>query len=231
MAASTLLKSCAMPPASWPIASIRCACAGCLRLLAQCQLTLKLGERSQKGLVRLCPLNRRPVQRVLQLQNLGRRHGNQFDGRHGRVGKRLAQLTDRPRNLSGQAPGEQEARSRKASAQHHRPAHRIPNRRLHLCLLIPTSTLHALRDDCALAANERIPLAGGVLGQPRPIFGGAQPRRGELADLGVWNARDEPAFAIDDGGKPVPRDIVDTEEVKEFSGPHGDSESTRAGHP
>ena len=53
------------------------------------------------------------------------------------------------------------------------------------------------------------------------------PRRGELADLGVWNARDEPAFAIDDGGKPVPRDIVDTEEVKEFSGPHGDRQSTK----
>ena len=70
--------------------------------------------------------------------------------------------------------------------------------------------------DCALARYERIPLKGGVLEQPRLIFDGAPPFRGELADLGAWNARDESALAIDDGGKPVPRDVLDTEEAQEF---------------
>jgi hypothetical protein len=48
-----------------------------------------------------------------------------------------------------------------------------------------------------------------------------------LADLGTWNARDEPAFAINDSGKPVPRDVLDTEEVQEFSLPHDNGEPAR----
>ena len=68
----------------------------------------------------------------------------------------------------------------------------------------------------ALARYERIALKGGVLEQPRLIFGRAPPLRGELADLGAWNARDEPAFALDDAGKPVPRDVVSTEEAQEL---------------
>ena len=67
-----------------------------------------------------------------------------------------------------------------------------------------------------IGANERVPLKGGILEQPRLIFGGAPPLRGELADLGAWNARDESAFAIDDAGKPVPRDVLGTEEAQEF---------------
>ena len=48
-----------------------------------------------------------------------------------------------------------------------------------------------------------------------------------MADRDAWNARDEPAFAIDDAGNPVPRDVVGTEEAQEFLMPHDDSEPAK----
>ena len=93
--------------------------------------------------------------------------------------------------------------------------------------LTATPTLQLLIDGLGIGRYERIPLKGGELEQPRLIFGGAPPFRGELADLGAWNARDEPAFAIDDAGKPVPRDVLGIEEAQEFSLPHDDSEPAK----
>ena len=130
----------------------------CLCLLAQRHLTLKIGEGRHERLVRVCPLNRRTVERVLQVQDLRRSGRNRLARFRGHVGKRLAQLIDRLSDLSGQAPGEQEARCRKASAQHDRPAHRIPSRRLQLrfldCDAPPSSYLSM---DCALAAMRGSP--------------------------------------------------------------------------
>ena len=74
--------------------------------------------------------------------------------------------------------------------------------------LTATPTVQLLMDGLGIGAYEHIALKGGILEQPRLIFGGAPPLRGELADLGAWNARDEPALAIDDAGKPVPRDVA-----------------------
>jgi hypothetical protein len=69
-----------------------------------------------------------------------------------------------------------------------------------------------------IGANERIAFKGHRLEHPRLIFGGEPPFGSELADLYAWHARDVSAFAIDDAGKPVPRDVVGIEEVQEFLG-------------
>ena len=74
---------------------------------------------------------------------------------------------------------------------------------------------------------ERIPFKGWILEQTRPAFDCTPPLRGELANLDAWSAGDEPAFAIDDGGKPVPRDVLDIKEAPEFLMPHEDSEPAK----
>ena len=107
----------------------------------------------------------------------------------GHVGKRLAQLIDRPSDLSGQAPGEQEARGRKASAQHDRPAHRAPSRLLQLRFLDRDAHRPVAYGWMGIGAYERVALKGGILEQPRLIFDGAPPLRGELADLGRFGTR------------------------------------------
>jgi hypothetical protein len=48
-----------------------------------------------------------------------------------------------------------------------------------------------------------------------------------LTDLGAWSAGDESALAIDDGGNPIPRDVLDIKEAQEFSMPNDDSESAK----
>src|SRR5262245_19944635 len=78
-----------------------------------------------------------------------------------------------------------------------------------------------------IGLNQSISLKGGELEQPRLILGGAPPLRCELADLGVWNAGDEAALAIDDAGKPVLRNILCTEEAREFPLPHDDGEPAK----
>jgi hypothetical protein len=80
-----------------------------------------------------------------------------------------------------------------------------------------------------IGANERVALKGLILEQTSSIFDCAPPLNGKLADLGasLWNARDEPALAIDDGGKPVPGNVLDTKETPEFSMPNGDSKPAK----
>lgn len=78
-----------------------------------------------------------------------------------------------------------------------------------------------------MGCYESIPFNGGVLEQPCLFFDGAVPFRSELADLGAWNAGDESALAIYDGGSPVPRDVLDIKEPQEFLLLHDDSEPTK----
>ena len=70
-----------------------------------------------------------------------------------------------------------------------------------------------------IGVYERVALKGWILEQTSSIFDRAPPLRGKLANLGrsFRHARDEAAFAIDDAGKPVPRDVMRTEEGQEFA--------------
>ena len=131
MAASTLLKSCAMPPASWPSASMRCDCASAACASSRSAISRSRLERA--AMSARFAFVRSTVARwsvSCSCKISGGPDLNRLARFRGHVGKRQAQLIDRPSDLSGQEPGEQEARGRKASAQHDRPAHRGPS-----CLL------------------------------------------------------------------------------------------------
>jgi hypothetical protein len=137
-----------------------------LCLLTQRHLALKIAEGRRERPVRVCSLDPRAVERVLQLQDLGRSGGNWFGGLRGHVRKRLAQLFDRPSDLSRQAPGEQEARDRKAGAQDDRPAHRAPSCCLQLRFLDRDTHCPVTHRWLGIGSYERIPRKGGELEHP-----------------------------------------------------------------